>query len=120
VRGACDLTGFGHGGTVQWVASPGGPGWVSASLFRSLQPASSHARGAGLVAQQPVHAFLYEPFLSAPDAGLAFAGAAHDLDGAEPIGDQQHDLRPPDVFCGLLRSPTIASAEHGRRRLPQQ
>ena len=36
------------------------------------------ARGSRLVAQKPVHAFGGEPFLPAPDAGLGFAGLAHD------------------------------------------
>jgi len=42
-------------------------------------------RQARLVAQQPVDAFVHEPLLPAPQAGLALAGAPHDLVGAEAV-----------------------------------
>ena len=32
------------------------------------------------------------------DAGLGFAGAAHDLDRPQALGPEQDDLGPPDVF----------------------
>ncbi len=56
------------------------------------------ARGPRLVAQKPVHAFRGEPFLPAPDAGLGFAGLAHDRVRPDALGAEQHNLRPPDMF----------------------
>ena len=44
------------------------------------------ARGPRLVAQKPVHAFGGEPLLPAPDAGLGFAGLAHDRVRADALG----------------------------------
>lgn len=45
-----------------------------------------NARGPRLVAQKPVHAFGGEPLLPAPDAGLGFAGLAHDRVRADALG----------------------------------
>src|SRR5215475_12304494 len=56
------------------------------------------SRGPGLVAQQPVDPGGHEPLLPAPHTGFALAGAPHDLDGAETIGSQRHDPRPPDML----------------------
>ena len=61
-----------------------------------------NARGARLVAQQPVDAFGGETLLPAPDAGLGLAGLAHDRVRAEASGAEQHDLRPPDVLLGRV------------------
>ena len=62
------------------------------------------ARRPRLVAQQAVDAFLGEALLPAPDAGLRLARPAHDLDGAEAVRRQQHDLGPPDM---LLRAVAV-------------
>ena len=90
---------------VQCVVSPGG------SVKRQRHHALGHlgperrdARGPRLVAQQPVDAFLHEALLPAPHAGLRLAGPPHDLDGADAVGAQQDDLRPPDV---LLRGVAV-------------
>jgi hypothetical protein len=63
------------------------------------------ARGARLVAQQPLHAFGGEAFLPAPDAGFRLAGLAHDGVRPDALGAQQHDLRPPYVL--LRRVPVF-------------
>ena len=62
------------------------------------------ARGSGLVAQKSTHAFVHEPLLPAPDAGLALARPPHDLSGAKTIAGQQDDPSPPDV---LLRAAPV-------------
>src|SRR6476659_6333792 len=62
------------------------------------------ARGPRLVVQEAVDAFLHEPFLPAPDAGLRLAGPAHDLVGANTVGARENDRRPPSVF---LRGVTV-------------
>ena len=84
---------------VQWVASCGG------SVGGQARPPVDHLlaerldpRGPGLVAQQPVDALLGEALLPAPDAGLGLAGPTHDLDGAEAVGREQHDLGSPDML----------------------
>ena len=66
---------------------------------------SCEARG-GVPRWTPVHIrpFLHEPLLPSPHACLGRARTPHDLAGANPIGAQQHDLRPPDV---LLRRVAI-------------
>ena len=65
---------------------------------------SRNARGACLVAQKTIHAFVDEALLPAPDARLRFAGAPHDLVGAGAIGRRQHDLGAPN---GLARTVAI-------------
>jgi hypothetical protein len=55
-------------------------------------------RGPRLVAKQVLEPFFHEPFLPAPDASLGFAGSPHDLVRAEPIGGEQDDPDPPDMF----------------------
>jgi len=57
-----------------------------------------NARRSGLVAQEAIHAFMHEPLLPAPQAGLALVCAPHDLVGAEAVCRQHHDLRSPHVF----------------------
>src|SRR4030088_1166216 len=64
-----------HQGAVQWVVSPGG---------------SPSVRATTRVAASP------------PDASLGFARASHDLVGADPIGGEQNDLSPPNVFLGSV------------------
>jgi len=51
------------------------------------------ARGPRLVAQKSVHAFAGKPFLPAPDAGLGFAGLAHDRVRPDALGAEQYGLR---------------------------
>src|SRR3954462_11636693 len=63
------------------------------------------ARGPRLVVQEAVDAFLHEPLLPAPDAGLRLAGPAHDLVGANTVGAREDDRRPPSVF---LRGATVS------------
>ena len=53
--------------------------------------------GRVLVVQEAGDAFLHEPFLPAPDAGLRLAGPAHDLVGANTVGAREDDRRPPSV-----------------------
>ena len=61
-------------------------------------PERLDTRGPRLVAQQTFEAFFNEPFLTAPDASLGFAGSPHDLVRADPIGGEQDDLSSPDVL----------------------
>ncbi len=63
------------------------------------------ARGPRLVAQKAIETFLGEALLPAPDAGLRLGRASHELVGAEPIGGQQDDLRPPDMLLGGVAVP---------------
>jgi hypothetical protein len=70
----------------------------------SLAPERFDTWGPRLVAKQAFEPFLHEPFLPAPDASLGFAGSPHDLVRADPIGSEQNDLSPPNVF---LRSVAI-------------
>src|SRR4051812_35790831 len=63
-----------------------------------------YARGPRLVLQEAVDAFLHEPFLPAPDAGLRLAGPAHHLVGANTVGAREDDRRPASVF---LRGVTV-------------
>jgi hypothetical protein len=68
------------------------------------------ARGPRLVVQEAVDAFLHEPFLPAPDAGLRLAGPAHDLVGANTVAAREDDRRPAKrVSAEALRSLVIAS-----------
>jgi hypothetical protein len=67
-------------------------------------PQRLDTRGPRLVPKQAFEAFFNEPFLPTPDASLGFAGSPHDLVRAEPIGSEQNDLSPPNVF---LRSVAI-------------
>ena len=48
-----------------------------------------------LVAQKPVDTLVHEALLPPPDAGLRFAGLAHDRHGPEPIGRGEDDLGAP-------------------------
>ncbi len=68
--------------------------------LRHLGAERRNARRPRLVAQETVVAFLHEPFLPAPDAGLRLAGPPHDLHRAQASGRQQHDLGPPGMFLG--------------------
>ena len=88
---------------VRCVASLGGSSMVSATT-RSATEGSSFGMREGLVlsCKSPVHAFGGEPFLPAPDAGLGFAGLAHDRVRADASGAEQHDLRPPNVLLGRV------------------
>ena len=70
-----------------------------------LRPKRRDARGPRLVAQEAVEAFLHEALLPSPDAGFRLGRASHDLVGAEPIGGQQDDLRPPDMLLGGVAVP---------------
>jgi hypothetical protein len=56
------------------------------------------ARGPRLVAEESIDTLGGETLLPAPDAGLGFAGLAHDRIRAEVLGAEQHDLRSPHVF----------------------
>ena len=51
-----------------------------------------------LVAQESLEALFGEAVLPAPDAGLGLARVSHDLDGADAIGAEQHDLRAPNML----------------------
>ena len=71
------------------------------------------ARRAGLVAQQPVDAFPHEALLPAPHDGLGAPGAAHNCAGAQAVGRQQKNFRPPDV---LLRAVPVGHTARSRAR----
>lgn len=64
-----------------------------------------NARRPRLVAQQPVAAFRGKALLPAPHAGLRLAGPAHDLDGADAVGGQKHDLGAPDMLLWGIAVP---------------
>jgi hypothetical protein len=83
---------------VQWVASPGG-GPAVRSIARAIE--RRLAGGARLVAQQTVHAGLYEALLPAPDHRFALASLPHDRGGAQTVCREEDDLGAPDV---LLRA----------------
>src|SRR3954467_2636706 len=78
---------------VQWVVSTGGSASVSATKRGHLRTERRDARGPRLVVQEAVDAFLHEPFLPAPDAGLRLAGPAHDLVGANTLAAREDDRR---------------------------
>ena len=63
------------------------------------------ARRAGLVAQQTIDAFVHEPLLPAPHAGLGLAGFSHDGRGSTAVPAQKNNPRSPDV---LLRTHGIS------------
>src|SRR3954447_8880439 len=75
------------------------------------------ARAASCPLQEAVDAFLHEPFLPAPDAGLRLAGPAHDLVGANTVGAREDDRRPPSVFLRgvTVRGDRFKSAADGPR-----
>ena len=54
------------------------------------------------VAQKTIDAFLHEPLLPAPHAGLGLAGLGHDRRGAKAVAAQKHDPRPPDMLLRAL------------------
>src|SRR5271157_1075017 len=58
-----------------------------------------------LVAKQAAEAFLHETLLPAPDAGLRFAGPAHDLVRADAIGAEQDDFSAPGVLLSGVAVP---------------
>jgi hypothetical protein len=76
-------------------------GWVlerhGDDPFGDLVPQGLDARGPRLVAKQSFEVFFHEPFLPAPDARFGFAGSAHDLVRADPVGAEQDDFSPPYV-----------------------
>src|SRR4051794_22589168 len=72
---------------VQWVVSTGGSASVSAA-----RPPPDRAEGCARAASGD--AFLHEPFLPAPDAGLRLAGPAH-IVGPNTVGAREDDRRPP-------------------------
>ena len=101
----------------------GGSGPVGGLARRIGQRAGDHlpnllrrqrwdARRPGLVAQQPVHPFVHEPLLPAPNGGLGHTSLAPDLGRPGAVGGQQHNLRSPDV---LLR--TVAVDANGEKSL---
>ena len=59
-----------------------------------------NARRARFVAEKTIDAFLHEPFLPAPDAGLRLARPAHDLMRSDAVRAQKDDSRPPHMFLG--------------------
>jgi hypothetical protein len=89
-------------GAVQWVVSPGGslqgPG---DDARHDLGAQRRKARGTDLVAQETVHAFIHEPLLPTPNAGLANTCLAPDLVRPNAVRRKKHDASPPKM---LLRT----------------
>jgi hypothetical protein len=82
----------------------------------------SVSRRLPFAARRPVirlfDAFLHEPFLPAPDAGLRLAGPAHDLVGANTVGRSEDDRRPSVFLRGVTvpgdRFKSAADGPHDR------
>lgn len=95
------LLGHHGGGPVgcldQWVGQREGD-----HPLGDVRPERLDPGGARLVAQQAVDALVHEALLPAPHASFGDAGPTHDLSGADAIGAQQHDSRPPDVLLGRV------------------
>ena len=66
------------------------------------------ARRPRFVTQKAVDAFLHEPLLPAPDAGLRFARPAHDLVRSDAVRTQEDDSRPPHMFLSGVAVPDRA------------
>jgi hypothetical protein len=89
-------------GAVQWGRFTGRFPQSSGNDARyDLTVQRRNAPWTGLVAQQAVHAFLHEPLLPTPHAGLRHTGLAHDFVRADAVCRKKHDTRPPNV---LLRT----------------
>ena len=59
-------------------------------------------RWAALVLNKTIDALLHEAFLPTPYTGLGLSCCFHDGVGSEPVGAQQHDTGPPDMFLGRV------------------
>jgi len=106
-RTDADAARLGHRGSgpVRGLARRVGQG-AGDHLLHLVRRKRWDARWSGLVAQQPIHAFVHEALLPAPDGGFGHAGLAHDRHSAEAGGAQQYNLRSPDV---LLRAAAVAA-----------
>jgi hypothetical protein len=86
---------FATAGAVQWVVTPGGIGLVSAITRSPTSGPRADAREAASFRASPSIP-LARPLLPAPHAGLALAGAAHDLDRTKAGHGQEDDPRSLD------------------------
>ena len=94
---------------VQWVASTGGSVNVNAATRSTTSGLKQRdARRPRFVTQKAIDAFLHEPLLPAPDAGLRFARPAHDLVRSDAVRAQEDDRRPPHMFLGGVAVPDRA------------
>src|SRR5580692_4390278 len=58
------------------------------------------ARGAGLIAAEPLDPLTHEALLPAPDHGFTLADGAHNGSGALAVGGQNNDPRAPRASAG--------------------
>src|SRR5215471_11926251 len=90
---------------VQWVVSPGGSVSVRATVrSRTASGSGGMREGPGLVSHQAIDALGFETLAPAVDRVPALSALPHDPAGAQTVGRQQHDPRPPYV---LLRAVAI-------------
>lgn len=89
---------------VQWVVSPGGCSRVRVATRATTSGVRAGMRDGRVLSQQAFNPFLHEPLLPATHACLGRPRRAHDLDGADPVGAQKHDLGRPNM---LLRGVAI-------------
>ena len=90
---------FGHGGgrPVRRLAGRGTLGQLNNACDGFLWQRRL-ARGARLVPQKPLNAFLHETLLPAPNAGLGFGDSPYDFDGPQAVMAEKNDPGPPDMF----------------------
>jgi hypothetical protein len=119
-RGDADADRLGHGGCpMRRLARRIAVRGERDNPLGDLRAERRNARRPRLVAQQPVHARLHEPFLPAPDGGLALRRPPYDFVGAVPLGGQKHDPRSPDVLLRAvpIRHHRFQTDPVGRRNL---
>lgn len=84
-------------------------GWVlKRQMDDPLRNVLSQRLGVGrsrLVAKKAPESLLHEALPPAPDAGLEFAGPAHDFVRADPAGAEQDDCHRPSMFLGGVAIP---------------
>lgn len=73
--------------------------------FGHFGPQGWDARRARFVTEKAIDAFLHEPLLPAPDAGLRCARPAHDLVRSDAVRAQKNDCRLPHMLLGGIALP---------------
>src|SRR6266446_6797862 len=86
-------------GALQWVASWGGA-WLVSAMTRSTVSAGSGGTREGRVLSRvnPATPSSMKRSCQPPDHGLALANDAHHTSGADAVGGQNNDPRPPHVL----------------------